>query len=339
MAEEAVIRPAPRRKAATIKVEAVARTPRRNQLPGWWDKPRLVNALADILGLFGLFVLLFAAGYWVLSRPVFPVRAVLIATPLGQVTSAQVSYAARSAIKGNFFTVDLVSVRSAFEKLPWVRRAEVRRIWPDTLELKIEEQEAVAYWMEPESGDTRLVNKQGEVFYASSANEMPVLSGAEGTTPRILKAYQDFAPLVRPLGRLAEVSMNERQAWTLKMDSGLSIVVGREQNGISIEQLLSRFTEVYANVKGRFPGKVALADLRYPSGFTLKSANAVVLPPNDAVPDTPAIPPKTANTGRNGASSAKPPSSTRTGTAPKSVTSTLRPRTGVAHSSPKGSPP
>jgi cell division protein FtsQ len=35
------------------------------------------------------------------------------------------------ALRGNFFTVDLEAVKETFEKLPWVRKAEVRRRWPD----------------------------------------------------------------------------------------------------------------------------------------------------------------------------------------------------------------
>ena len=36
-----------------------------------------------------------------------------------------------AGFSGNFFTVDLSSVGHAFEEAPWVRRAQVRRIWPD----------------------------------------------------------------------------------------------------------------------------------------------------------------------------------------------------------------
>ena len=36
-------------------------------------------------------------------------------------------------LKGNFFTLDLIKTRDAFEKLPWARNVSVRRRWPDKL--------------------------------------------------------------------------------------------------------------------------------------------------------------------------------------------------------------
>ena len=37
---------------------------------------------------------------------------------------------ARPALKGNFFTLDLRQGRAAFQRVPWVQRAVVRRVWP-----------------------------------------------------------------------------------------------------------------------------------------------------------------------------------------------------------------
>ena len=54
--------------------------------------------------------------------------------------------AARAARVGKFFSVDLDAVRRAFESLPWVRKVEVRRLWPDRIEVSIEEHVALARW-------------------------------------------------------------------------------------------------------------------------------------------------------------------------------------------------
>jgi cell division protein FtsQ len=66
-------------------------------------------------------------------------------------------------LTGNFFTVNLDATRAAFERMPWVRSASLRRLWPDGVELSIEEHRAVARWT-PQDGESRLVNRQGEVF-------------------------------------------------------------------------------------------------------------------------------------------------------------------------------
>ncbi len=69
-------------------------------------------------------------------------------------------------LAGNFFTIDLQQGRAAFESVPWVRRAVVRRVWPDRLAVHLEEHRAGALWV-PDDGNDKLVNSFGEVFEAN----------------------------------------------------------------------------------------------------------------------------------------------------------------------------
>ncbi|MBK7815709.1 MAG: FtsQ-type POTRA domain-containing protein [Rhodocyclaceae bacterium] len=143
---------------------------------GFWDRPVLVNLAADILFVLAIAGLTWAASAALQRLPFFPLRQVLVEGDVEQVTSAQLEQATRVALTGNFFTIDLDGARSAYEKLPWVRKAEVRRRWPDALELRIEEHRAVARWQQAD-GESRLVNGFGEVFAAASEADLPVLAG------------------------------------------------------------------------------------------------------------------------------------------------------------------
>ena len=49
-------------------------------------------------------------------------------------------------LAGNFLTIDLGAVRRAFESVPWVRLAIVRRVWPNRLRVRLEEHRPVALW-------------------------------------------------------------------------------------------------------------------------------------------------------------------------------------------------
>ncbi|MCB1961138.1 MAG: cell division protein FtsQ/DivIB [Rhodocyclaceae bacterium] len=215
---------------------------------------------------------------WAAARPVFQLRELRVLTPPAQVSVEQLEYAARSAVVGNFFTVDLVAVREAFEKLPWVRHAQVRRHWPDTLELRLEEHQAVAYWSVNDSGDTRLVNRQGEVFIAASNAVMPAFAGPEGYAPFLLSYYQRFADMLAPLGRqLVSLDLSAREAWQLRLDDGLVIRLGRDQEKARIEDRMARFITAYPQAQAQWPVKVAIADLRYPNGFALLPADGETL--------------------------------------------------------------
>lgn len=230
-----------------------------------------MNLIADVLMLAGAAGLGYALVAWLLARQVFPVRDVILMTPPAQVTTAQLEYAARSSLRGNFFTVDLDEVRATFEKLPWVRRAEVRRRWPAAIELRLEEHQAVAYWTANDSGETRLVNRQGEIFTASSNATMPNFSGPEGMSREVLGQYDRFAAAVAPLGRkLVGVGLSARLAWQLKLDDGMVVELGRDQAKPSLDQRLARFVGNFPKAVETLNLKVAVADLRYPAGFALK---------------------------------------------------------------------
>ncbi|MDY0011804.1 MAG: cell division protein FtsQ/DivIB [Rhodocyclaceae bacterium] len=238
---------------------------------GLWHRPRLLNLMADLLLLWGAGGLGYALVAWLLARQVFPVQDVILLTPPAQVTTEQLEYAARSSIRGNFFTVDLDDVRGAFEKLPWVRHAEVRRRWPAAIELRLEEHQAVAYWSANDSGETRLVNRQGEIFTASSNARMPSFSGPEGMSADVLGQYGRFSEAVAPMGRqLVGLGLSSRLAWQLKLDDGLVIHLGRDQEKSSLDERLARFVRSFPEAQKHLNVKVVVADLRYPGGFALK---------------------------------------------------------------------
>jgi cell division protein FtsQ len=240
---------------------------------GLWHRPQLLDLMADLLMLAGAAALGYALVAWLLARQVFPVRDVILLTPPAQVTTAQLEYAARSSLRGNFFTIDLDEVRGAFEKLPWVRRAEVRRRWPAAIELRLEEHQAVAYWTVNDSGETRLVNRQGEIFTASSNAQMPSFSGPEGLAREVLGQYGRLAEAVAPLGRkLVGVGLSSRLAWQLKLDDGMIVELGRDQDKPSLDERLTRFVGTFPKAVETLNMKVAVADLRYPGGFALKPA-------------------------------------------------------------------
>ncbi|MCZ4304998.1 cell division protein FtsQ/DivIB [Zoogloeaceae bacterium G21618-S1] len=240
---------------------------------GVWHRPALLNLVSDALMLIATAMIGYAAVTWLAARPAFQLREVTVLTPPAQVSAEQLQYAARSAVKGNFFTVDLVSVREAFEKLPWVRRAQVRRHWPDMLEVRLEEHQAVAYWTVNDSGETRLVNRQGEIFVAASNAHMPAFIGPEGYAGYVLASHARFSKLLAPLGReLVELGLSAREAWQLTLDDGLVIRLGRDREKAHVEERMARFVEAYPKALAKSPMTIAVADLRYPNGFALLPA-------------------------------------------------------------------
>jgi len=248
---------------------------------GLWHRPQLLNLTADVLFLLATLALGWALVTWTFSKPLFPLRELVLSAPPSQVTQAQLEYVARTAIRGNFFTTRIEEVRVAFEKLPWVRHAEVRRLWPDGLGLSIEEHEAVAYWKNigDGGGDVRLINRQGEVFAASSDVAMPEFSGPQGSAAGMLERYETYSRILQPLrAKLVRMDLSARGAWRLRLDNGLSIALDREQGRSPIEGRLEDFVAALPRLQNSLGVRIAHADLRYPNGFALTPDNHMTGP-------------------------------------------------------------
>jgi cell division protein FtsQ len=238
---------------------------------GFWDRPVLINMVADIVIVIAVAGLAWAASTAIQRLPIFPLREIVVGGTVDNVTRNQVEQAARAALIGNFFTVDLDQVRSVFEKLPWVRQAEVRRRWPDTLELVIEEHVAVARWRRAD-GETRLVNDRGEVFAAASDQELPTFAGPEGSAAQVLERYREFSGLLAVLGRKPEtLVLSNREAWQVKLDDGLVVELGRDEEKLRLVERMGRFVAWYRPALERARlARASVVDMRYPNGFALR---------------------------------------------------------------------
>src|SRR5260221_1567553 len=167
-----------------------------------WDNPRLLNMAAG--ALFGVAALAFTvAGIWLLMRSeLFPVSEIEVKTVLQKPSKQEFQAAVGDRVRGNFFAVSPAEVRMGLEKLPWVRSASVRRIWPDRLEVSLEEHVALARWGEQNENPQRhqLINTYGERFAAKTDQALPLFIAPDGMEGEVTRRYASFAGIVAPLG-------------------------------------------------------------------------------------------------------------------------------------------
>jgi len=243
-----------------------------------WDNPRLLNTAAN--ALIGLAALLFAyAGLQLLLRsPLFPLKEIVVRGDLKNANAADIESAVDGA-GGNFFAVDLAALRARMEQVTWVRRVDLRRVWPDRIEARLEEHVAFARW-----GGGGFVNTFGEPFSAAIdeaiAAKLPLLAGPAGSEGEMARRYRRFADLLAPLGTNPDrVVLTPRYAWQLRLAGGdiggLNVELGRD-GAEAVEQRLERFVAAYPESLGRLPQRAAaelrFVDLRYPNGFAMRVA-------------------------------------------------------------------
>lgn len=227
-----------------------------------WDKPRVLNWLANFLFALVTLSLLYGLLFAAVHLPIFPIRQVKVEGEVKHVNEQQVKLIVDKHLKGNFFTMDLIEVRNAFTKLPWARDVSVRRVWPDTLSVEVIEHVALARW-----GDAALVNTYGELFHAATEAELPVFFGANHNVKKVTKQYAAFSQVLNSVDiKIARVSLSARQAWEIKTNRNLLIVLGR----VDMKQRLASFAKAYDKVLQHMNTDIKYADLRYPNGFAIR---------------------------------------------------------------------
>ena len=97
-----------------------------DSLPAPFDV-KLMNMAASALFMLCGVAVLAAGAWWVLRNPAFAIGGIVVQGEVTHNNAVTLRANAAPRLQGNFFTVDLQAVKETFEKLPWVRKAEVRR--------------------------------------------------------------------------------------------------------------------------------------------------------------------------------------------------------------------
>ncbi|MCB1760464.1 MAG: cell division protein FtsQ/DivIB [Gammaproteobacteria bacterium] len=237
------------------------------------------NALRSLdwrrLGRWSLALVLLGAissgAFWLqerLSDPrVLPFKLVRIDGQFRYLQRSVIEQAVGREIRGNFFTLDVERVRRAALALPWVESASVRRVWPQTLVMQIEEQVPLARW----EGE-RLVNPKGVIFAPEPVRLPPdlvLLAGPDDSSREVVAQYLALQPKLARLGLTIErLQLDARGAWQLTLDSGLRLQLGSGET----DRRVARFLAYYPHLQreGGSERRILEMDLRYSNGFTIR---------------------------------------------------------------------
>jgi cell division protein FtsQ len=230
-----------------------------------WRLMRLrARTLSGLLLLTALTLASVLGARWLADPYRFPLTVVEVKGDFRQLMKEDLQAAIAAHVEDGFFSVDVAAIRKAAEQLPWVYKASVRRIWPATLRVQIEEQQPVAHWQE--SG---YLNAHGEAFFPErnpATLELPWLSGPQGQEQKVLAHYGQVVETLAPLGlQVQQLALDERRAWSVRLDDEVQLWLGRAEPW----QRLQRFVRAYPGV---FAGRLAelkRVDLRYSNGFSV----------------------------------------------------------------------
>tara|TARA_R110001583_G_scaffold173287_1_gene327229 strand:+ start:73122 stop:73910 length:789 start_codon:yes stop_codon:yes gene_type:complete len=198
------------------------------------------------------------------TAPILPILHVTVDGDFSHIDKDALVKAVTPFAIGGFMSVDVARLREAGEAIPWVKVIQVKRVWPDSLHLVVEEQEAIALW-----GNHALVNNQGNLFFPAKASfpeGLVQLSGPKGSSRVVAEQFYEVSRRVAALGlSVQEVEMNERRAWTIKLSNGMNVMLGRTDS----EQRLQRFATTFKAVLQPYQEDITAVDMRYTNGLSV----------------------------------------------------------------------
>jgi len=217
------------------------------------------------------------AGGWLVRQPAFHLRQIELraadGAELRHVNVNAVRAATLGRLSGNFFTMNLDEARRVFETVPWVASASVRRGWPDRLVVTVSEHRAIALW-----DDGRLLADSGALFVANVAEAElagPLLrvDAPPRLAAEVVRRLPQFLARIEPLGlTLAAVEVSERAGWTLRLESGPVIELGRDEPAGRLDERLALVAANYPMLAAQLGAEPVRIDARYPAGFAVATA-------------------------------------------------------------------
>lgn len=193
-----------------------------------------------------------------------PIAKISVEGDLSYVSQQAVQQRIEPFATASFFGVDLPAMRHELEQMPWIASAQVRRVWPDQLLVRLEEHLPIARW-----GDEALLNNQGKAFAPkeqANYQHLPQLYGPKRAQQQVMQQYQVLSQMLRPLGfSVVRLELRERGSWFLSTGQGIELLLGRDH----LVEKMRRFSAIYDKALKVQQTNIARIDLRYANGLAV----------------------------------------------------------------------
>ncbi len=215
--------------------------------------------------VLGIFILasLFALNQLKYSR-YFPIQDVKV-FGVSHLATNSLQAVLEPLVSQGFFAINVDAIRDRLLQLPWVSQASVKRLWPNSIEVIINEKTPVARW-----NKTSVLSDAGELFQPEEdAHPLNLVdfSGPDGGQIIMLQYFYQIDRILSPLhAKILSLELTPYMTWKLTLDNGIVLQIGHKD----ILSRLTEFVNVYPKMIGDQAANVDYVDLRYPNGMAVR---------------------------------------------------------------------
>ncbi|MDU0809957.1 MAG: FtsQ-type POTRA domain-containing protein [Burkholderia sp.] len=247
-----------------------------------WNNVQQLNLAAIALRVLFILSLAVTGLIYLIRYQAFAIQTIRIVGDTTHVKLQIVKDNVVRKIKGNFFTIDLGIVQRDFEKMPWIHRASVRRIWPNALLITLEEYKPLSIWGTNDHSN-RIVSIDGDIFTVNRdefKGKLPLLYGPENSVKDIVAHYYNFKQWFAYLNlKPKKIILSPRYAWSIDLSNGMHVEVGKEKdNKLFLNYIMYRLISAWPIVIERWGNNIKYVDLRYSNGFVILYDNNIFIP-------------------------------------------------------------
>lgn len=202
----------------------------------------------------------------------FPVNTVKVAASYQHIQRHQLKDVFAKYAQDGFLTLPVQSLENDLMALPWTHSVAIERVWPDVLQITLQEKQPAAEW------NNTLITAAGVELQRDEKqldSGLVRLAGSDEQKMTALAVYDHLKPVLEVCGLSVDfLQLHENQACDLLLKNGVQLHLGKRD----IEQRASRFCRAYPAIFSPKIEQLASVDLRYARGMAVQWKEPIMHP-------------------------------------------------------------
>ena len=164
----------------------------------------------------------------------------------------------------SFFNFKINILKKEIEEVPWVKSADIRRVYPGEIKIYIEEHIPIAIW-----NNESYMNNIGDIFFVNDIKKnLPIISSNQSGN-KIMFEY--FSLLLKYISdenfdiKIKKIEENDIRSLSAYLSSGIIVKFGSKD----IRGKILTFIKVYKTLNTSDLEKIRYIDMRYSNGFSI----------------------------------------------------------------------